>query len=82
MTFAGSVPAFEFAAWLHPKTEGETMELPIQITDVRTINENKDILMMDIRLPELAPGEYQLEIEAVGRDTTVRLSVHRHLILR
>jgi hypothetical protein len=83
LTFAsGSAPAFEFAALLRPKSEGETMEIPIKITDVRSINENKDILMMEISLPELAPGEYELEIEAFGKDTSARLSVHRSLILR
>ena len=80
MTFAkSSAPELEFAVRLLPKEEGEAIMVPMQIKDVRTLSENKDILMMEIGLPELALGEYELEIEATAKNTSSRFSVRRSL---
>lgn len=46
--------------------------VPMQIKDVRTVSENKDILLMEIHLSDLAPGEYELEIEAVAKNSDSR----------
>ena len=56
--------------------------VPIQIKDVRTVSENKDILPMEIGLPDLTPGEYELEIEATAKNTSSRFSVRRSLTKR
>lgn len=77
-----SSPEVEFAVRLHPEPEGEAVELPMKIKDVRSVSENKDILLIEIGWPDLAPGEYELEIEATAKNTSSRFSVRRSLIKR
>jgi VWFA-related protein len=83
VTFAGGpVPEVEFIARLHPKPEGKAIVLLIQIIDVQTIRNSKDILMIEMRLPDLEPGEYELEIEAIEKNTSASFSVRRSFIKR
>ena len=77
-----SAPEVEFAVRLRPKPEGKSIMLPMKIKDVRSVSETKDILMMEIGLPQIAPGEYELEIQAVGEKTSSRFSLRRSLIKR
>jgi VWFA-related protein len=77
-----SASEVEFAVRLRPKPEGESIVLPMQIKDVRPVSKNKNILMMEIGLPELAPGEYELEIEATAKNPSSRFSVRRSLTKR
>jgi VWFA-related protein len=83
VTFSrGPAQEVEFNVRLHPKPEGEAVLLPMEILDAKSVSSNKDILMMEMRLPDLAPGEYELEIEAVVKNTSARFSVHRLLVKR
>ena len=83
VTFAGGpAPEIEFIARLHPKPEGEAIVLPIQIIDVQAIRDNKDIMMIEMRLPDLVPGEYELEIEAIEKNTSASFSVRRSLKMK
>ena len=83
VTFAGSpTPEFEFIVRLHPKPEGEAIVLPIQIIDVQAIRNNKDIMMIEMRLPDLVPGEYELEIEAIEKNTSASFSVRGSLKMK
>jgi len=75
-------PDVEFAARIHPKPEGEAIDLSMQIVEAQTIGENRDILMIEMKLPDLTPGEYELEIEAVTKNTSSRFSVRRSLTKR
>lgn len=81
--FAGGLaPEVEFNVRLHPKPEGEAVPLPMEILDAKSVSDNKDILMMEMGLPDLAPGEYELEIEAIMKNTSASFSVRRSLIKR
>jgi VWFA-related protein len=83
ITFSGGpAPEVEFKARLHPKPEGEAVLLPMEILDAKPISDNKDILMMEMSLPDLLPGEYDLEIEAIVKNTSASCSVHRSLVRR
>jgi len=83
VTFAGGpAPEFEFIVRLHPKPEGEAIVLPMEIIDVQAIRDNKDIMMIEMRLPDLVPGEYELEIEAIEKNTSASFSVRRTLKMK
>ncbi len=83
VTYAkGPAPDVEFIARLHPKPEGAAIVLPIQIIDVQAMRDNKDILMIEMRLPDLVPGEYELEIEACDKNTLTRSFVRKLLIMK
>ena len=62
----------KFSVRLHPQTDGEAIMVPMQIKDVHTVSENKDILLMEIHLSDLAPDEFEMEIEAVAMNTDSR----------
>jgi len=83
VTFAGGpAPEVEFIVRLHPKPEGEEILLPMQIPDAHAISDNKNVLMIEMRLPDLAPGEFELEIEAIEKNTSASFSVRRSLKIK
>ncbi len=81
--FAGDLaPEVEFNVRLYPKPEGEAIVLPMQILDAQEVSDHKDILMMEMLLLDLLPGEYDLEIEAIEINTSASFSVRRSLVIR
>jgi VWFA-related protein len=79
---AGPSPEIEFSVLLHPKPEGDALTLPMQINHVHTISSNKDIVMIEMKLPDSGPGDYELEIEALEKNTSSRFSVRRSLAVK
>ena len=61
---------------------GEAILLPMQILDAHAISDNKDILMIEMKLPDLVPGEFELEIEAIEKNTSSSFSVRRSLKIK
>ncbi len=83
VTFAGGpAPEVKFIVRFHPKPEGEAILLPMQILDAHAISDNKDILMIEMKLPDLVPGEFELEIEAIEKNTSSSFSVRRSLKIK
>ncbi len=76
----GPAPEVEFSARLHPRPEGEPINLTMEIVDIQETGAQTDILMMEIRPPDLNPGEYELEIEALEKKTSARSFVRKHLV--
>lgn len=76
----GTAPEFEFSIRLHPKPDGEPMELKTEIVDIQKASTNTDVLMIEISLPELKSGEYELEIEVLDINTLARSFVRKLLI--
>ena len=79
-TAGGPTPEIELSVRLHPKPEGEAVILAAEIVDFQNISPNTDILMIEIRLPEIKPGEYKLEIEAFDEKTLARSIVRKILV--
>lgn len=78
----GPAPEIEFSARLHPRPEGEPINTAMEIVDIQETGAQTDILMMEIRLPDLKPGEYELEIEALEKKTSARSFVRKFLVLK
>ena len=76
----GTAPEVEFSFRLHPKPIGEPIELKSEIVDVQNINANREVLMVEILLPELKDGEYELEIEVLDKNTRTRTFVRKFLV--
>ncbi len=76
----GPTPEIELSVRLLPKPEGEAINLTTEIVDIQKTNTKIDILMMEIRLPDLKPGEYELEIEALEKKTSARSFVRKLLV--
>jgi len=76
----GPAPEVEFSVRLHPRPEGEPINLAMEIVDIQETSAKTDILMMEIRLPDLKPGEYELEIEALEKKTFARSFVRKFLV--
>lgn len=76
----GPAPEVEFSARLHPRPKGEPINLATDIVDIQETSAQTDILMMEIRLPDLKPGEYELEIEAFEKKTSARSLVRKFLV--
>lgn len=79
---AGTTPEVEFFASFQLKPEGDAIEIPMQVIDVQTVRKDKDIVILELKLPDLAPGVYELEIEAYERNTSALFSVRKSLIKR
>ena len=83
VTYAeGLIPEFEFSVRLYPKPEGEAIVIPMHIADIQSINALKDLLIIEIKLPDLVRGEYELEIEANEKDKPASFSIRRSFIKR
>ncbi len=78
----GTAPEVEFSIRLHPKPDGEPMELKTEIVDVQKTSTNTDVLMIAISLPELKAGEYELEIEVLDVNTLARSFVRKFLVMK
>ena len=78
----GPTPEIELSVRLHPRPEGEAINLTAEIIDIKNTNTNADILMIEIRLPDLNPGEYELEIEALEKDTLASSLVRKFLVMK
>ena len=76
----GPTPEIELSIRLHPKPEGEPIDLTAEIVDVKNTDTNTDILMIAIRLPDLKPGEYELEIEALEKEILASSFVRKFLV--
>lgn len=76
----GPAPEIDLSVRLHPRPEGEPINLTTEIVDIQKTNTKTDILMMEIRLPDLKPGEYELEIEALEKKTSARSFVRKLLV--
>lgn len=78
----GMVPEVEFIVRLHPKPNGEPVELMTKIVDIQKTSGNTEVLMIEITLPELKYGEYELEIEAVNKNTLSSSFVRKSLVIK
>ncbi len=76
----GPAPEIELSVRVHPRPEGESIDLTAEIIEIKNTNTNADILMIEIRLPDLKPGEYELEIEALEKKTSARSFVRKLLV--
>ena len=76
----GTAPEVEFSIRLHPKPDGEPMELKTEIVDIQKTSTNTDVLIIEISLPELKSGEYELEIEVLDINTLARSFVRKLLV--
>ncbi len=76
------VPEVEFNARLLPRPEGEPINLAMEIVDIQETGTQTYILMTEIRIPDLKPGEYELEIEALEKKTSARSSVRKSLLVK
>jgi VWFA-related protein len=79
-TAGSATPKTELSVRLHPKPEGEAVILDTEIVGFQNINPNTDILMIEIRLPEINPGDYELEIEAFDEKILARSIVRKILV--
>ena len=66
---------------LYPSGGGETKFLPILSVEALKASETKDLLIIEIDITDVEPGEYELEIETLNTETSTRSSV-RKLITR
>lgn len=78
----GMVPEVTFSVRLLPKPEGEPVVLSNEIVDVQKAGAGAEILVMEIALPEVEPGEYELEIEAVDKNTLGLYYVRKSLVFK
>ena len=78
----GTAPEVEFSFRLHPKPIGEPLILKSEIVDIQNIRANRDVLMVEILLPELKLGEYELEIEVLDENTLARSFVRKFLVIK
>ncbi len=76
----GTAPEVELSVRLHPKSIGEPLELKSEIVDIQNVSANTEVLMIEILLPELKLGEYELEIEILDKKTLARSFVRKYLI--
>jgi hypothetical protein len=76
----GPTPEVELSVRLHPMPEGESINLTTEIIDIQEISTKTDILMIEIRLPDLKSGEYELEIEALEIETRASSLVRKILV--
>ena len=76
----GPAPEIELSIRLHPRPEGEAINLAAEIVDIKNTNTNTDILMIEIRLPDLKPGEYELEIEALEKEILASSFIRKFLV--
>jgi len=76
----GPAPEIEFSVRLHPRPEGEVINLTAEIIDIKNTDTNADILMIEIRLPDLKPGEYELEIGAIEKEILASSFVRKFLV--
>jgi VWFA-related protein len=76
----GPAPEIELSVRLHPRPGGEAINLTAEIIDIKNTNTKTDILMIEIRLPDLKPGEYELEIEVLERGILASSSVRKSLV--
>ena len=53
-----------------------------KIVDIQKTSGNTEVLMIEIMLPELKFGEYELEIEAVDKNTLARSFVRKSLVIK
>ncbi len=53
---------------------------PFQFVDVQKASANTEVLMIEILLPELKSGEYELEIEILDENTLARSFVRKFLV--
>ena len=78
----GPAPEIELSVRLHPRPEGEAINLATEIIEIKNTNTNADILMIEIRLPDMKPGEYELEIEALEKDTLASSLIRKFLVMK
>lgn len=76
----GPAPEVELSVRLHLKPEGEAVLLTPEIVDVQETSTGTDILMIKIKLPDIPPGEYELEIDALNEQSLARSSVRKFLV--
>jgi VWFA-related protein len=76
----GPAPEIELSVRLHPRPEGEAINLTAEIIDIKNTSTKTDILMIEIRLPDLKPGEYELEIEALEKEILASSFVRKFLV--
>jgi hypothetical protein len=76
----GQAPEIDLSVRLHPRPEGEAINLTAEIIDIKNTNTKTDILMIEIRLPDLKPGEYELEIEVLEREILASSFVRKSLV--
>ncbi len=78
----GRVAEVELTTTLAILETGEKISLDSQILDVKETEEKMHFVAMEINLPELANGEYELEIAALDAATQIPAGVKSRLVVR
>jgi len=79
-TLAGPAD-IELILRLIPSPSGETIALPMRIIDIHTINKDKNIILVEISLSDLKPGEYELEIDVFEKKRSLKSSTQRSIVI-
>jgi VWFA-related protein len=69
---SGPAPTVTLDFKLKGKDSGEEFPLETKILDSKRFGTTRSVLVLEIDLPDLAPGDYTLEIAAVGEKPRVR----------
>ena len=78
----GLVSEAEISVRLYPEPEGEPLELRTEIVDIQKVDANTNILVMNIQLPEIKFGEYELEFEVFEKISLTRSFVRKILVIK
>lgn len=80
--FCGGHPLeLELDVWLHPRINGGSINLDARLVDVKRVDSKKEFIMIEIDLPSLNSGEYELEVKAIAIDTKAQFSVRKLLVV-
>jgi len=62
--------------------KSESVDLNAQIVDVKRIYTNFEVYMIEIGLPKLKSGEYELELNATAKETQASSSIRKLLVIK
>jgi hypothetical protein len=75
-------PRLQFTARLVPREGGDRMPLDLKVIDAQSVEDGREFWIMDISLPPLKRGEYELVITAEDIDTEKSASVRTPLVIK
>jgi hypothetical protein len=74
-------PEIEIFSCLIPKATGERVPVGAKVVSIHK-KEGLDCLLLDVQLGDLAPGDYDLEIEAVESQTGSSARIQKPITVR
>jgi len=78
----GNPPRINVGGKLRPHPAGEDTALGLELVDAQRTSDGRQCLVVRIPLPELAPGVYEIEIEAADAASGAADSVRTTLVLK